>query len=144
MAPGARLACFGNQALELRAYIAPETEGRGCTPGYDHDPAWLGPCPIGFLQATETQFEFEGPELPANVHPDLGACDFGGRSPDSCPFVPYIGQWIQVTGHFDDPASPSCTIEPWPDSQVDLDPAFVVYQCRERFVVTAIEASTAP
>lgn len=144
MTPGERLACFGNEELTVAGYIAPQTEGRGCAPGYDHEPAWLGPCPVGFLQATETEFESEGPEMPANVHVQLGTCDFGGRSPESCPFVPFIGQWVQVTGHFDDEASSACTVQPTEGSEASISDAYAVYLCRERFVVTAIEPGTAP
>ncbi|HSI99716.1 MAG TPA: SH3 domain-containing protein [Patescibacteria group bacterium] len=139
MAPGERLACFGNDELVVQGYLSPQAEGRGCEPGYDHEPVWLGPCPVGFLQATETPFESEGPEMPANVHVQLGACDFGGRSPESCPFVPHIGQWVQVTGHFDDEASSACTIEPVAESAAFMTDAYAAYLCRERFVVTAIE-----
>lgn len=144
MTPGERLACFGSDELAVAGYLAPQTEGRGCEPGYDHEPVWLGPCPIGFLQATETEFETEGPEMPANVHVQLGACDFGGRSPESCPFVPYIGQWVEVTGHFDDEASSACTVEPVAESAAFMTDAYAVYLCRERFVITAIEPGSAP
>jgi hypothetical protein len=144
MPPGERLACFGNDEVTVTGYLAPETEGRGCNPGYDHEPAWLGPCPIGFLQAKETRFELEGPEMAANVHVQVGTCDFGGRSPESCPFVPYIGQWVQVTGHFDDEASSACTIQPREGSEAIITEAYAVYLCRERFVVTAIEPGSAP
>ena len=144
MVPGERLACFGDDELVLQGYLSPQTEGRGCEPGYDHEPVWLGPCAIAFLQATETPFETEGPEMPANAHLQLGACDFGGRSPETCPFGPYLGQCVQVTVHFDDEASSACTVEPSAESAAFLTDAYAVYLCRERFVVTAIEPGSAP
>jgi len=135
-----RLACFSGQTLSLDAYLSPVTGGRGCAPGYDVTPSWFG-CAIQFLQATATEVEAQGPELPAHMHPDAGTCGYGGRSPDSCPYVPYIGHWIEVEGHFDDAAATACEAHPWAGtSYVDNppDPELVVYQCREAFVVSSI------
>jgi hypothetical protein len=55
------------------------------------------------------------------------------------------GQWIQVTGHFDDPEASSCHQDIDPDSVewwsgVD----WVVDQCRETFVVTAVQVVDGP
>jgi hypothetical protein len=144
MSVGISATCFDGQELVLAAYLSPETEGRGCYPGYDHVPEWLGPCPIGFLQGTATEFEAQGPEIAANMHPDLGACDFGGRSPETCPMVPYIGQWITVTGHFSDPAAEDCTILPWEGNDAAPDEALGRHSCRLRFVITAVEPGAAP
>lgn len=142
--PGVRLACFGAEELTLAGFIAPEALGRGCYPGFDHEPAWLGYCAVAFLQGEESQFDGTTYELPVNVHPDIGTCEFGGTSPESCPFIAYVGRWVRVTGMLDHPAAASCVIRPWEGNEHAPDPASAVYACRERFVVTAIETGTAP
>jgi hypothetical protein len=58
--------------------------------------------------------------------------------------VPYIGQWVQVTGHFDDEAASACTVQPSADSEASITDAYAVYLCRERFVITSIEPGSAP
>lgn len=142
--PGTRLACFGDEELTLTGFLAPQAQGRGCFPGYDHEPEWLGPCPISFLQGEESEFDATTYELAVNVHPDLGRCDFGGTSPDSCPFSSLVDGWVAVTGVLDHPDAESCTIQPWEGNEAAPDPASAVYSCRLRFVVTAVEPAAAP
>jgi hypothetical protein len=102
-------------------------------------PAWLDDCFAAFLQGTATEIENQGPELIAYTHPDAGSCYFGGREPESCPFAPYFGQWVEVQGHVDDPAAGECEEHPPPGSAFIFDPDYLVYLCRAHFVVTAIE-----
>lgn len=144
LSPGIALACFGGQELVLAAYLSPVPGGRGCYPGYGQQPEWLGECAVVFLQGTETEVEGMGPELAANVHPDLGGCDFGGQSPQSCPLVPWIGQWVTITGHYDDPAAATCEIVPWEGNVAAPDDAMGRHLCRVRFVLTAIGPGDAP
>ena len=105
---------------------------------------WLGPCFISFLQGEESEFDATNFEMSVHVHPDLGSCDFGGRTPDACPFARYIGQWVRVTGMVDHPLAESCVVEPWEGNQAAPDAASAVYACRERFVVTSIDPASAP
>jgi hypothetical protein len=142
--PGVRLACFGGQQLALTGFLAPLAQGRGCYPGYDHRPEWLGPCAVVFLQGEESQFDATTWELAVNVHADLGECHFGGQSPEGCPFLPHFGSWVEIIGMVDHPASESCMIQPWGGNASAPDAASVVYDCRERFVVTAIGPGVAP
>jgi hypothetical protein len=142
--PGVRLECFGDEELSLTGFIAPEAGGRGCYPGYDHEPAWLGPCAIAFLQGQESRFDATTYELAVNVHPELGRCDFGGTSPQGCPFAPYVGGWVAVTGVLDHPDAESCEIKPRDGNDHAPDAAAAVYACRERFVVTAVEPRDRP
>jgi hypothetical protein len=137
--PGVRLACFSGQTLVLDAYLSPQPGGRGCAAGLiaKVTPGWFG-CAIQFLQGTATEFEAQGPELWAHLHPDAGTCDYGGRTPDTCPYVPFIGQWIEIEGHFDDAAATGCEAHPLEGNTLVLDPARVVYGCREAFVVTSV------
>ena len=57
------------------------------------------------------------------------------------------GQWVRVTGHFDDPSSATCT---WthPDgfdlTGVGLLPDEQVLTCRERFVITSFQRIDGP
>jgi hypothetical protein len=144
LAPGQRLACVGDETLSLVAYLAPNPQGRGCYPGYDSSPEWLGPCPVVFLQGIESSVDATEQEIAVNVHRDLGACDFGGFGPATCPFAQYIGEWVRITGQLDHAAAASCTIEPWEGTTVGPSQAMAVYQCRERFVVTGVEPASAP
>lgn len=141
--PGVRVWCLGGQDLTLTGFIAPEAQGRGCYPGYDHEPAWLGPCAVSFLQAEESQYDATTYELAVHLHPDLGACDFGGAGA-TCPFASHVGTWIAVTGMVNHPATESCRVEPWTGNEHAPDHASAVYACRERFAVTSIRAATAP
>jgi hypothetical protein len=142
--PGKRLACLGGEELVFDGYFAPEAQGRGCYPGYSVAPEWLGPCPIVFLQGVESQFDGTESEISVNVEGDLGACDFGGTHPASCPFAGYVGEWVRITGMVDHPTAETCTSEPWEGNEFGPSPALTVYQCRERFVVTGIAPGTAP
>ena len=49
---------------------------------------------------------------------------------------------LQVTGHFSDPASSTCTIKPTMDgfpAGAEVDPVMAELYCREQFVVDAYE-----
>jgi hypothetical protein len=137
--PGVRLACFSGQTFTLDAYLSPEPGGRGCFSAVYVTPDWLD-CEIQFLQSTATEQEAQGPELPAHLHPDLGTCDFGGRSPDTCPYVPFVGQWIEIEGHFDDAYATACEthLREGATDPPALDSALALYGCRLAFVVTAV------
>jgi len=141
--PVVRVWCFGGQELTFSGFIAPETQGRGCYPGYDHDPAWLGPCAVSFLQGEESQYDATTYELAVHLHPDLGACDFGGAGV-TCPIASHVGTWVVVTGQVDHPSAVSCRLEPWTGNEHAPDEASAVYACRERFVVTSVGAGAVP
>lgn len=135
---GLRLPCFGGQTLTFEAYLSPDGPDRGCV-GSVHEitPAFLSGCPIQFLQVTETPMQAQGPEITVTVDEALGYCDFGGFSPETCPLVPFTGQWIEVDGTYDHPAAATCTAQPVGESEPP-HPQVVVHQCRAQFVVTAI------
>ena len=142
--PGILLACFAGEPLSLTGFIAPEAGGRGCYPGYAVDPAWLGPCAVAFLQGEESQFDATGTEFAVNVDPGLGACDFGGTSPDACPFATLGGTWVTVSGTVDHPAADTCIIEALDGNGNAPDAATAIYECRARFVVSAVGPGSAP
>jgi len=146
--PAERLACAGDDEWKLTAYIA-EEGGRGCLPVWVTDPGWLfTACNFLFPQPVERELD-EDTGLQVFVHPDLGIC--GSSMFDSgCPFAPYKGSWVEMTGHLDDPAASTCVAKLSPDfSNVsDLppppDPDQVVFACRLAFVVTAVRPTSAP
>ena len=142
--PGIRLACFAGKELTLTGFIAPEASGRGCYPRYAVEPAWLGPCAVAFLQGEESRFDATATELAVNVDPGLGACNFGGTSPDACPFAPLSNTWVIVTGAVDHPAAESCVIEPLDGNDQAPDPATAIYECRARFVVSTVGPGSPP
>ena len=143
--PGVRLACFSGQLLSLDAYISPQiSPTRECLmpEGFILSPQWLSPCEKQFLQGEATSVEATGPELEAHLDPSAGRCEFGGRSGPDCPYANYIGHWIVVEGRFDDPAADSCEEVPQAvPSGGYFDPAWLVYECRVTFLVTAIRSA---
>ena len=81
-----------------------------------------------------------GGAILVRVPPRLGACH-GTAGDASCPFHPYIGRWVRITGHFMDPASSTCRVT-W-DFQ-DQRPRPALYTaayfrqyCREQSVMTS-------
>ena len=140
--PGLRLACFRGASLTLDAFVAPSLGTRECVVPYELQPQFLHPCARQFLQADESAGTPGSAELEVALHPDLGACDYGGRSPDTCPYVAHLGQWITVVGHVDDPQAAGCSVNLAEPSAAPPDPASVVYTCRTTFVVTEVRAVT--
>ena len=125
-----RRLCAGTGDITL----GPVQAGRRDLGGFDQvtaDPAWL---------AAEPEWELFGaggsggpdPGLPVALEPSLGET------------LPDDG-WLTVTGHFDDPASVSCTRTlPSEWGQPPEPPQLQVLRCRDRFVVTAIDPAAAP
>lgn len=145
--PSERLACAGSDEWRLTAYVAPETEGRGCYPVWVVDPFWLDPsCNFLFLQPEESQFDsFQ--RLQVFVHPDLGSCTLASDT-SGCPFEALKGSWVEVSGHLDHPAAQDCIPvlssnfeeAPYPPPSTDE----VVFRCRTRFVVTGVQPTESP
>jgi hypothetical protein len=136
--PELLVACYGDTELSLHAYLPGQGESTyGCVVPWRSDPDWLGYCPTVLLFNGSGDDNVTG----ASIHPDLGRCDFGGQSPDSCPLVPFLGTSVQVTGHLDDPAAASCVIHPI-DGTLPEQAILAQQYCRNRFVVTNI--NTAP
>jgi hypothetical protein len=52
--------------------------------------------------------------------------------------------WVEVTGHYDDPAAASCRLEPAASDEIWYDPIEVVNQCRGRFVITSVTLVRGP
>ena len=143
MAPAMRLACAGDEEWVLTAYMAPETEGRGCLPVWIVSPNWLdSSCNFTFPQPEERAFDSDS-RLQVFVHPDLGACGMD-RGNDTCPLDEMKGRWVELTGHLDDPTAATCEPELVKGMEEAIntrpsDEEFVM-GCRLAFVVTGIQA----
>ena len=121
-----RIACFGDAPVTIRAY---SMACEGCSYEYPGtaDPEWL-------VQPTEANrlylspAEGEGWEyLEAVLAPSL---ELNPRWTD---------RWLEVTGHFDDPASGSCRRIPPPEEEYWYGGRqSVIDECRNRFVVTKV------
>ena len=128
-----RLICFGDDELTLNAYWPelPPDPGLGgtCREIEDQvDVAWLM-CHFGEITVTarETDNFSNGLRLSVNPQSDV--------------VMPRRGQWLGITGHFDDPAALGCgeVAEGYGD-----DPIGAVFNCRLEFVPTAISRTAAP
>jgi hypothetical protein len=124
--------CFGDAPITLRAYAAPCD---GCSGGESQDrfvPNWLAN-PNGsalFLAPLVVQ---DGYFTQARLAPTL-ALNAGWAS-----------HWLEVTGHFDDPASVTCRWYPDPASSgIVAVPQSIIDQCRQEFVVTAVRVVSGP
>ena len=53
-------------------------------------------------------------------------------------------RWLEITGHFDDPASGSCTVRYPPDWGPAPGPDATTRRCKERFVVTSAATREGP
>ncbi len=142
-----RLSCFGDATWTLRAYMAPVGGDRGGTSLFSTEPAWLDAWGTVIFPQLEEREEDGASDLFMYAHPDLG-CEWGGRNA-GCAFAPFVGQWIEIQGHLDDPAAASCrpVYNPlWIDSLEEPRPplpdvAETVLRCRSVFVATAVRAA---
>lgn len=122
MEPMSLLACFGSPSVTVIGWL-PEILGDGlggACPQYATESAFL--CDLGYTKLTISEEEdWTGRGLSVAVPPD-GADEFEGLR----------GQWLEVTGHFDDPAAQGC-----PEGH-DRQ------RCRARFVVEFAIPTEAP
>lgn len=134
LAPAERLACFGGNELTLRGWATPSPQSGGDF-YYVADPEWLAhPFRAQLLESQTAEFPRGYPYgVPYRVNPASGLT--------AAP----TGQWVQLSGHFDDPLSTSCTWTPAAGAGVGpVDALDVVTQCREQFVMTSFTPAAAP
>jgi hypothetical protein len=109
-----QLACHGNTPLTVQGYWPiPPNGSDGICPVPD-DLQWIG-CneDLTHLTASEDAGFLEGPIFMLVAPPDVT--------------MPEPGQWLEVTGHYDDPIAEECL---WGD-----DPGASILNCRTQFVV---------
>jgi hypothetical protein len=119
--------CLGDSPITFRAYA-----GRcdGCSgPSADvYTPAWLADPQQNQLYLSPVSED---------------GWSFSSRRAATLADNPaWVGKWVQVTGHFDDPASASCRWVPDPHSGgVFYSAQSVINGCRTQFVVTQIQVA---
>ena len=66
------------------------------------------------------------------------------KSPSATGDLAGVGRWVEVTGHYDDPISPTCRYTGY-DGSIGLEPepprAMAVVVCRLQFVVTDLRTT---
>jgi hypothetical protein len=123
-------ACFADQTLKVRGFIAScecgGTTSQQATPAWLIDPLGLSSFYLG----------------PAIVQAATGRGGFGVMIDPAHPVVvPEVGQHVELTGHFADPASASCRIWPHDGAFGPVVPrAQTVALCRQAFVVSGIRS----
>jgi hypothetical protein len=139
LSPYDRAACFGSRKLTFRAWVVDPGEGYGgtCAPT---TPRWLQPCvlPDWWLAADRTYNA--GSEEDHHVIGAPKVLD-ALKSPGATGDLKGVGRWVEVTGHFDDPAAATCHTQPGPAGIGQPPLASLVLQCREQFAVTRIETT---
>jgi hypothetical protein len=123
--------CFGSTPVRFLAW---NTQAGGCggfSPGF-YQPEWLA-SPFATGRIVLTPFEAES-----------GGCGDGAIPPDLGD-LPALQQWIEVTGHWADPASAECQFRPDPLAVTDAAWPDLGFHCRTVFVITgAVPAGLAP
>lgn len=117
-----RLGCFRGQELTLSGWF----------PELPSDFETSGPCPGGgaaFLFCNYTAYDIRPIEMSFYDERNANRLDFV-VIPDSSIVVPSRGQWIEITGHWDDPASALCA----------RDGDIGNLSCRIQFVVIGVRA----
>jgi hypothetical protein len=125
-----RLACFGDRPITLGPVTLRDLPNK--TSPATGTPSWLA------NSATIAMFGSAGPEGvdgPLLVRPDPALATLP------------LGTWLEVTGHFDDPASVGCQ-RSWigdagttPSQETAAEQVLI---CREQFVITSVRAVAAP
>ena len=122
----AAVRCHGAAETTVRAFVADCPDCFGGVPEDVYEPRWLA--------------DYSAPSL---LISPLENGQWGGSSLAIHPSLTYdadwIGQEVELTGHFDDPASADCRWLPAAHSAPwRIVPAETVNACRLRFVVTAV------
>lgn len=131
--PAERLGCFGDRPITLDPVILADDPHQ--TSPATGSPAWLADSAVVAMYGVSGP---QGVDSPLLVRAD----------PNSIATLP-IDTWLEVTGHFDDPASTDC-LRSWTEANgagkfpVEQTPAEQVATCREQFVITAVRPVSVP
>lgn len=129
----ARLICFDDEEITIVAWWPelPEDAGLGGACGAsDHEVGWLICQNINFNQLGAGPDE--SPTIgrwPVSIDPASGVS------------MPARGQWVEVTGHFDDPAAQQCGDAA---ALMSSDAGALVFECRLQFAVSSVAPAPAP
>jgi len=131
--PLERLACYGSTPIRVRGWFPqiPEGAGLGCTCGAvltNPTVAWLlGPA-LSYNGLVTSESALFGSGIEVVINPASGVT------------MPPRGRWLEVVGHFDDPAARDCT----PLGGGDQDPVRVVLTCRSELVAESVNPVAGP
>jgi hypothetical protein len=124
--------CFGDASITLRGYAPPPCNGCVGDTQDRYVPDWLANPSKAVLALLPIEVT-EGAGVQVRLAPNL-VMNSGWTS-----------HWLQVTGHFDDPASVTCRWYPNPvGGGIAAIPQSTVDQCRQEFVVTAVRVVSGP
>jgi len=126
------IACLGGEPITFRAWAA---ECEGCYGSGDgtSEGAWLLGLTGDQLYLSPVRDDTGGWWNPAVVHPSL---EYDASWPRN---------WLEVTGHFDDPAASNCRHTPSPAELWWYEGRqATVNQCRQQFVVTEVTVVSGP
>ena len=127
------VACLGNAPFTIRAW---SSVCDGCYGGPDgtYDEPWLATPSRNLLFLSPVKW-LDQWSMNGVLSPTLG--------PASDPA--WVNHWVELTGHFDDPASTRCHWNPPPEQLQYYGGARpLIEQCREQFVVTAVRVVEGP
>jgi hypothetical protein len=118
------LACFGSRSITIRGYWPPAPAGEGGVCPISEDLRWIA-CPESADRLLDhaTQDVFGGLTVVTLAVPPGIA-------------MPERGQWVEVSGHYDDPAARHCTYGEIPEQSV--------LSCRGQFVVDEARIVSGP
>ena len=131
--PLERLACYGSTPIRVRGWFPqiPEGAGLGGTCGAvltNPTVAWLL-CPaLSYNGLVTSESALFGSGIEVVIDPASGVT------------MPPRGEWLEVVGHFDDPAARDCT----PLGGGDQDPVMVVLTCRSELVAESVNPVAGP
>jgi hypothetical protein len=141
--PATVVACMGDASITFRAWSSPCCHSQpdpGCVQGScgrvptGLEPAWLAAPNLNVLALAPTDSDWV-PSTQVLLHPVLG----------ELPPLAWSNTWLEVTGHYDDPAAVDCRWTPTTEwLAVYRGRAEQVVACRQQFVVTAVKVVSGP
>ena len=129
-----RLACNPDGSITVRGWW-PELPANGLGGACASGPpsGWLYCQNINHNLVVIDETEgFEGIGLKVNIDPASGVT------------MPGRGQWIEVVGHFDDPAAQGCDENAALNGDLDENPDRIVLVCRTHLVVESVTPVNGP
>ena len=121
--------CFGSAPISFRGWSAP-CDWCGQDPDPLFTPDWLA---WGRSTLVFSVLEGHGTDYPV----------LEAFLPPSLPLQPeWVGSWVEATGHFDDPAALTCAYHS--EEAESYGSAWVVNDCRQRFVIDAVAVVDGP